>query len=123
MSFAGNPRPMRVTKRDPAVDQNRPVTTLARELSRLLTFHAIILRSDDLPRTIAFQPRIGPNTWQTFAPGRDLSLPTDMLAAIDNGNTVSEEAHPGLIKTAVMRSAYVLPVLQFIGFREASTTG
>ena len=34
---------------------------LSRAARELLTFHAIILRGNDLPRTVAFHPRVGPD--------------------------------------------------------------
>ena len=62
------------------------------------------MRGDDLPRTAALQPRIGPNLAHlcvrlgfVFADG--------MFAAIDNSNTVSEETHFSFIKTAIMSGA------------------
>ncbi len=41
-------------------------------------------------------------TRQTFAFGSDLSLPTYMFAAVDNGNTVSEETQIGNVVNVPM---------------------
>src|ERR1017187_1891694 len=92
----------------------------AREILQLVTFHAIIVRGDDLPRTAAFQPRIGPNLAHLCA-RLGLVFAESMFAAIDNGDTVSEKMHFGLIEPAIMRGACALLVLQFIGFREVRT--
>src|SRR5436190_19783711 len=95
---------------------HRPRTTCNPEVEReskldrsVLTFHAIIVRGDDLPRTAAFQPRIGPNLAHLCA-RLGLVFAESMFAAIHNGDTVSEEMHFGLIEPAIMRSACVLLV-------------
>jgi len=76
------------------------------------------VRGDDLPRSAPFQPRIGPNLAHLCA-RLGLVFAESMFTAIDNGDTVSEEMHFGLIEPTIMRGACALLVLQFIGFGEA----
>src|ERR1700683_779318 len=71
---------------------------------KLPTFHAIIVRGDDLPRTAAFQPGVGPDLAHLCA-WLGLVFAESMFAAIDNADTVSEEMHFGLVETAIMRGA------------------
>jgi len=46
-----------------------------------------------------------------------------MFAAIDSGDTVSEEAHFRLIQPPVICAARAFFILQFIGLGEARTVG
>src|SRR6185437_11421642 len=86
----------------------------------LLTFHAIIMRGDDLPLTATVQPRIGPNLTNLCA-WLGLVFADSMFAAIDQGEIVSEEMYFGLIESAIMSGACPLLVLEFIGLLEACT--
>src|SRR5690349_9975722 len=53
---------------------------------KLLTFHAIIVRGDDLPCTAAFQPRIRPNLAHLCA-RLGLVFADSMFPAIDHRET------------------------------------
>ena len=91
-----------------------------REILSLLTFHAIILRGDDLSRTVALQRRVGPHLAHLCA-RLGLVFADCMFAAINDGDAVSEEMHLGLIEPAAMRAVCAPLIPQFIGFREACT--
>ena len=89
-------------------------------IRQLPTFHAIIMRGDDLPRIAALQPRVGPDLADLCVrPG--LVFAHRVFAAIDNGKTVSEETHFSIIKFAIISCAWTFLVLQFIGLREVHT--
>ena len=88
------------------------------EIPSLLTFHAIIMRGDDLPLAATLQPRITPNLANLRA-WLGLVFADSVFAAIDDGEIVSEEMYFGLIKSAIMSGACTLLVLEFIGLLEA----
>src|SRR5258708_13720006 len=87
---------------------------------KLPTFHAIIVRGDDLAGSAALQPRVSPNLAHLCV-RLGLVFADSMFAAVDNGKTVSEETHFSLIKSAIMSGACAFLVLQFISLREART--
>ena len=86
----------------------------------LPTFHAIIVRGDDLPRIASLQPRVSPNLAHLCV-RLGLVFAHSMFAAVDNGKTVSEETHFSLIKSAIVSRACGFLILQLISLREART--
>ena len=68
------------------------------------------MRGYDLPHTAAFQPRVGPNL-ANLCVRLGLVFAYIMFAAVDNGNTVSEETHFSLIKFAIMGDVCAFLVL------------
>ena len=73
-----------------APEQQFVVRYISARDSLLLTFHAIIMRGDDLPLAATLQPCIGPNL-ANFCAWLGLVFTDGVLAAIDDGEIVSEK--------------------------------